>query len=178
MKCEDYSLVVVDVQEKLAAVMHDRDRLIDNLCRLIKGCQALEIPCTWMEQIPDKMGPTVEPVRELLTGEMPMAKRSFSCCGEPAFVARLQQLDRKHVLLAGIETHVCVFQTAADLTAAGYRVEVVSDSTSSRTPENRDVGLEKVRACGATLTSVETALFELMRTAAHPAFREILSIVK
>jgi len=178
MKTEDTVLVLIDVQGKLAEVMHAREKLYDNLCRLIRGCRALNIPIIWMEQIPEKMGATIEPIRELLPDLTPIAKTSFSCCGEPAFTAELDSLGRKSVLLAGIETHVCVYQTAADLTANGYSVEVVSDATSSRTPENRSTGLERIRLCGAAATSVEMVLFELMNSAEHPAFREILRIVK
>jgi nicotinamidase-related amidase len=103
---------------------------------------------------------------------------SFSCCGEPAFLARLEALGRGQALLAGIETHVCVYQTAADLVARGCAVEVVADGVSSRTLDNKLIGLERIRGCGARLTSVETCLFELLRTAEHAAFREILKIVK
>jgi nicotinamidase-related amidase len=158
--------------------MHEKDILFDNLRRLIAGTRALGIPILWMEQIPEKLGSTSAEFRELLAPEQPIRKSSFSCCGEPAFTERLEALGRRQVLLAGIETHVCVYQTAADLGNRGYEVEVVSDAVSSRTPANKLVGLERIRAAGARITSVEMALFELMRTADHAAFRDILRIVR
>ena len=91
---------------------------------------------------------------------------------------QVQTLKRKRALVAGIETHVCVYQTASDLYANGWHVEVLADAVSSRTPENRNLGLTRIQSSGGTLTSVETAVFELMQTAKHPAFRDILKIVK
>jgi nicotinamidase-related amidase len=93
-------------------------------------------------------------------------------------MALLKGLDREQVILVGIETHVCVYQTAADLVDMHYEVEVVTDAVSSRTLANKNIGLEKIRECGAALTGTETVLFELTRTATHPAFREILTLVK
>jgi len=178
MTTDDTVLVLIDVQGKLAEAMDGRERLYDALQRLVKGCRVLELPVIWMEQIPDKMGPTIDPLRELLAEQAPISKCAFSCFGEPAFLDRLKTTGRTNVLLAGIETHVCVYQTARDLVDSGCVVQVVADATSSRTAENRAIGLERIRSAGASITSVETILFELMRTAEHPAFRDILRIVK
>jgi len=171
-------LVLVDVQGKLAQIMHEKDALFANLQKLVRGAQALRLPILWLEQNPERMGATIPELRGLLAGATPIPKMSFSCCGEPAFLARLEALGRGQALLAGIETHVCVYQTAADLVARGCAVEVVADGVSSRTLDNKLIGLERIRGCGAHLTSVETCLFELLRTAEHAAFREILTIVK
>ena len=171
-------LALVDVQEKLFAVMHEKDALADRLQRLVRGALALKLPVLWMEQTPDKMGPTVAPLRELLAGRAPLSKTSFSCCGSPAFLQALRDTGRRQVLLAGLETHVCVYQTAAHLVQAGYGVAVAADAVSSRTAADRQLGLQKIRDAGAGVTSVETALFELLQTSEHPAFREILRIVK
>ncbi|MBM4142192.1 MAG: hydrolase [Lentisphaerae bacterium] len=178
LNADSCALVVVDVQGKLAEAMHGKERLFGNLQRLVRGARALNVPVVWMEQSPAKMGPTIAPLRELLAPDEPISKTSFSCCGEPAFARRLEALARGQILLAGIEAHVCVFQTARDLVARGYEVEVVSDAVSSRAPGNARLGLERCLACGARLTGVEMLLFELMRTADHPAFRDILRIVK
>ena len=171
-------LVVIDVQDKLARVMHDRERLLDNLPRLIRGAQVLGVPVIWVEQNPRGLGPTVPEVADLLTGLEPIHKLSFSCCREEAFLRALRATGRRQAVLAGIEAHVCVYQTAADLVALGYRVEVVSDAVSSRTPENRAVGLGKVREEGASITGVETVLFELLGAAEGTAFKEILKVVR
>jgi nicotinamidase-related amidase len=170
--------VLVDVQGRLAEAMHGKEALFENLRRAVAGARALGVPILWTEQSPEKIGPTIPQLAELLAGEKPIPKTSFSCCGEKAFMDRLLSSGRRQVILAGIEAHVCVYQTAADLTEAGYEVEVVSDAVSSRTEANRLLGLERIRACGARVTGVEMFLFELMRTAAHPAFREILKIVR
>lgn len=170
--------VLVDVQGKLAELMHDKERLFASLRQLVLGLQALRVPVLWLEQNPTRMGETIAPLREILEPETPIAKMSFSGWGCTAFRERLEQSGCRQVLLAGIETHVCVFQTAADLVASGYTVQVVADAVSSRTAANREIGLERIRACGAPLTSVESALFELLRTAEHPAFREVLRLVR
>lgn len=171
-------LVLIDVQGKLAELMVRRDDLYRHLDRLIRGAQALQIPILWTEQNPTRMGPTVEPLRTLLHAIAPIPKMSFSCAGEPVFAKALAALNRNQIILAGIETHVCVFQTAADLVRNGNSVVVPADAVSSRSEDNYRVGLERIRTAGATIASVESILFELMRTADHPAFRTILALVK
>ena len=170
-------LAIVDVQEKLARVMPDRPALEDALVRLIRGAAVLELPVLWAEQNPDGLGPTVPAVAEVLSGE-PLVKHSFSCWGAAAFREALAATGRRQVLLAGIEAHICIWQTTADLRAAGYEVEVAADATASRAAGNKEVALGRIRAAGGGVTSVETALFELLRTAEGPAFKEILRIVK
>ncbi|MEI7836671.1 MAG: isochorismatase family protein [Planctomycetota bacterium] len=170
-------LVIVDIQDKLARVMPERDALVESVSRLIRGAGVLGVPILFTEQNPAGLGPTVPELRPLLGG-VPIVKRAFSCCGEPAFVQALRASGRRQVLLAGMETHVCVYQTARDLRADGYEVEVVVDAVASRTAANRALGLEKIRAAGAGVTSVEAALFELLGVADGPSFKEILQIVK
>jgi len=175
---ENSCFMLIDVQGKLAQLMHDRDALFDSLARLVQGIRALQVPIVWTEQNAEKMGPTIDLLRDELADLEPLNKMSFSCWGDPSIRARLESLNRDQVILAGIETHVCVFQTTADLVETGYEVHVVTDAVSSRTAANREVGLERIRTCGARLTSVESVLFELMRTSEHPAFRDVLKIVK
>lgn len=170
--------LLVDVQGKLAHSMYDREALFANLQRLIRGVLVLELPILWMEQYPQGLGPTVPELAALLPGRQPIAKTSFSCCGSEAFLQALAATGRWQVLLAGIETHVCIYQTTVDLLALGYHVEVVADAVSSRTAQNREIGLQRVRAAGASLTSVEMALFELQRVAEGARFKELLRIVK
>ena len=173
----DAAFVLIDVQEKLARVMHNRDALIENLVKLVKGLRALGIPMVWCEQNPNGLGPTVAEVAASMAGE-PIVKISFSCCGEQSFSDALKALGRRQVLVAGIETHVCVYQTVADLLNDGLDVEVVADCVASRTAENKAIGLEKMKQLGAKVTSVEMALFELLKAAEGPAFKDILKIVK
>ena len=178
LSIENTAQIVVDVQGKLAQLMHQREALFENVRRMIRGAQVLGIPIVWAEQNPAGLGPTVPEVAELLGGIEPIAKLSFSCCGEERFVRALDETGRKQVLVAGIEAHVCVYQTAADLVARGYEVQVAADAVSSRTPENKAVGLAKVAEAGASVTSTETALFELLKEAKGDRFKQILKIVK
>lgn len=178
LKTEDTGLLLVDIQGKLAQLMHDRTLLFENLQKLVKGIRVLGVPVLWVEQNPAGLGSTIPEVADLLTGVQPIAKLSFSACGEPRFVSALTDAGCMQVLVAGIEAHICVYQTVADLVERGYGVQVVADAVSSRTPANKAVGLEKMRAAGASLTSVETALFELLREARGDVFRAISKIVK
>ena len=170
--------VLVDVQGKLASVMHAREALYRNLEILLRGMQALRVPVIWMEQIPAKMGPTIPELAVHLEGDTPLAKRCFSCCGSDAFLQALKASGARQVVLGGIETHVCIYQTARDLLELGYAVEVVADAVSSRYETNHRMALQKIAALGAGATTAESILFELMRTSEHPAFRDILTLVK
>lgn len=178
LRQDDTFFVLIDVQDKLSTVMYERESLIDNCRRAVQCMKALDVPIVWTEQIPEKMGETVPEISDLLGDESPIEKITFSCWGEKKFVNAVEALGRKRAIVVGMETHVCVYQTAADLFAAGYHVEVMADAVSSRTLENKLTGLEKMKAAQVGVTSVETAVFELMRTAEHPAFRDVLKIVK
>ena len=175
---DNTALVVIDVQGKLASLMDQSERLIHNLGVLIQGVKILELPVFWLEQYPKGLGATVPEIAELLAGGEPLPKMSFSACGQETFMERLRESGRKRVLLAGIESHVCVYQTARDLLAEGFEVEVVVDAISSRTAENKVIGLKKMQRLGAELTSVETALFELMRTAEAPRFKDVARLLR
>ncbi len=183
---DNTALVLIDVQEKLTSVIHNHEDMINNLVKIVKGMQLLEIPIIWLEQNPLKMGRTIPELSNLLQNHTPIAKMSFSCCESDEFMEILETSHRKHILIAGIETHVCVYQTAIDLIRSGYAAEVVTDATSSRNPINKKVALEKINACGmptsgtghGNTTTTEITLFELMRTAEHPNFRDMLKIVK
>jgi nicotinamidase-related amidase len=178
LRAEHTVLVIVDVQEKLWTVMHEKEALAQSTVRMIQGARILGVPILWTEQNPKGLGPTLPQVAELLSGSGPVAKLSFSCCGEEDFVRKLEQLHRKQILIGGIESHVCVYQTVADLVESGYEVQVLADAVSSRTPENRAIGLERCRVVGASITSIETALFELLRVAEGDTFKRMLKVVK
>ena len=178
LKIEDTVFVLIDVQGKLAEIVHESEAMLNALSRLVQGVVALRIPVIWTEQNPERMGPTHSLIAAPLAAQKPIAKMAFSCCGEPSFNAAIDVLGRRQAFLAGIEAHVCVWQTAAELLARGFEVEVAADAVSSRAARNRDIGLQRIRDCGGRITCVETALFELLRTAENPAFRTILRLVK
>jgi len=172
-------LVVVDVQGKLAQIMHEKEALFENLVRLVKGAQVLGVPVIWMEQNPTKLGPTVpELAAAMPAGLAPIPKMSFGCCGEPRFMEKLASIGRRQVLLCGIEAHICVYQTALDLLSAGYETHVLADCVSSRVPRNRDISLMRMQAEGAKLATAEMVLYELLETAENPKFKELLQVIK
>jgi len=178
LKIESASLLIIDIQGNLAHSMCEKELLFKNVQKLIKGVQVLGIPIIWTEQNPKGLGPTISEIADLLSNIRPISKMSFSCCRNDLFMQALKALNRKQVMISGIETHVCVYQTALDLVDLGYEVQVVTDAVSSRNAANREIGLQKMRDYGVSLTSVETALFELLKTAEGEQFRNILKIVK
>ena len=170
--------LLVDVQGKLAHSMYAKENLFKNLKKLVKGMRVLEIPILWAEQNPKGLGPTVPEVAELLTDLQAIPKHSFSCYKNDEFKQALEALNRPNILVAGIETHVCVYQTVRDLRKARYDVQLVADAVSSRIVENKHIGLEKCKRTGAEITSVETALFELLEVAEGDRFKKILDVIK
>ena len=178
LRREDAVLVAVDFQAKLLPSIHDNDGMLRRTIRLIQGARLLELPILVTEQYPRGVGPThPEVVVALGQNYKPIQKMTMSCLGEPAFTEALAATQRKQVLLAGIEAHVCVHQTAADLIAAGYEVHLMTDCVSSRA--ERDVKLARRRAAqmGAFLSGHETAVFEMLRIAGTPLFKEWIRIV-
>jgi nicotinamidase-related amidase len=177
----DAVLVVIDVQERLMPVIHDRFEVERNVERLIRGAHVLGVPVIVTEQYVKGLGPTVEPVRRALEetgGYRPIEKQCFSAQGCDAFAAQLAALERRQVLLAGVEAHVCVYQTARDLLAAGLSLWIAADAVSSRSARNRDVALQRITADGARLSSTEMALFELLSVSGTEEFRAIAKLVK
>ncbi len=171
-------LILIDFQGKLAQAMYDKENLFANNVKLIQGFQALNLPIMVTEQIPEKLGATIPQLAQEIEGIRPIAKETFSCWANESFHDQLESLTRRHVVLTGIECHICVYQTALDLMRSGYTVHLVADAVSSRTPENREVGISAIKSAGAQITSTEMVLFELLRTAADPKAREIFKIVK
>ena len=171
-------LVMVDFQGRLAEIVDHSELVVPNALRLIKGCQALEIPILATLQVPEKLGPVLEELKDPLMGVDIVSKSHFSALREPDFLLALDKTKKRQVILTWIEAHVCVLQTGIDLLDSGYQVHVLSDGVFSRTAENHRLALERLHERGATLSSVEIALFEMIRTSEHPAFRRISKLVK
>jgi len=167
-------LAVIDVQERLLAVMPDASRIVARCARLAQAATLLDVRRTLTEQYPHGLGPT-PPV---LAAHFPAApaKMSFSCCGCDAFMADLVP-EVAGVVLAGLETHVCVAQTALDLLARGLAVFIAVDAVASRHALDHDVALRRLEAAGAVLTTSEAVLFEWCRSADHPRFKEVRKLV-
>ncbi len=171
-------LLLIDFQEKLFPVMHDKEKLLKNVIKLIKGAKVLEIPIILTEQYPKGLGLTIAEIKELIPEIKPVEKVCFSCTDEASFNKALEPFKRKQVLIAGIEAHICVYQTATALARAGYEVQVVGDGVASREAENKLAALFKMGAAGISPTTTEMALFELLKVAQGDKFKQISSIVK
>jgi nicotinamidase-related amidase len=171
-------LVVIDVQGKLAELMHESSQMIKNICTMIKACNVLDVETIWCQQDPAAIGVTVPSISNLLARIKPHNKRTFSCMGHQTFAEEVQTHNKSDYILCGIEAHVCVYQTALDLLAKGKAVHILADAVSSRTQSNRQVAIDRLRAEGAKITSVEMALFEIMRSANHPCFKQVARLIK
>ena len=176
MSRHDTALLVVDVQEKLLPLIPGQARMVWNVRRLIDGAKLLGMSVLATEQYPKGLGHT-PPVLAQRLGTIP-EKLTFSCgeCGE--LFAGLGERGVHRMLVCGIETHVCVNQTVLDLLGHGVATHVVADAVASRTDANRELGLHRMERAGATITSVETALFELLGGSDAPAFKEVQALVK
>ena len=178
LRKDDAVLVIVDIQERLAAVMSERKKIVDNCLHLIGTAKLLRIPIVLNEQYPKGLGHTVSEIRSTLPGNDPIEKIAFSCCGQPAFLDRLSSLGRKKIVLCGMETHVCVLQSCLDLLREGYSVHVVSDAVCSRSKENFETAIEFMRDAGSVVTCTETVLFQLLERAGTEEFRIISKLIK
>lgn len=171
-------LVIIDVQGKLAQIMHDRDTLFKNLHILVSGVKLLNIPIIWMEQVPDKLGSTIPEIKDVLIDQKPIIKDVFSCMKNEEFNNQIKRINPNDIILAGIESHICVYQTAMDLLEKKYNVHIVADAISSRISENKELGIERMLLEGAMKTSVEMLLFEMQGEAKGDRFRQISKLVK
>jgi nicotinamidase-related amidase len=177
----DAFLIIVDVQEKLMPVIDGHESIERNIGRLLRGGKVLDLRAVVTEQYPKGLGRTVPGIRTVLEetfGYEPIEKMTFSGFGCPEFVGATRNLHRKQAIVAGIETHVCVYQTVRDLLANGFEVTVVADAVSSRTAANREIALRRMVSDGARPSSTEMALFELTGTSGTDEFREISRLVK
>ncbi len=178
LEAKDCCLVIVDIQGKLAELMVDKDTLFKNTKVLIQTAKALEIPILWCQQVPKALGETVDSLRLLLRDDEPIDKHTFSCCDDEKFDNKLNSIKPKQVILCGIESHICVYQTAIDLLAKNIEVNVIADAISSRTKANKKVALKRMTAEGAKLSSTEMCVFELLKNAKHPKFKELAKLIK
>lgn len=170
--------LVIDIQERLVPAMFEKETLLKNCQVLINGLNELGVQFVVTQQYTKGLGDTAEQIREVVPCFNYIEKRDFSCCDEPVFAEKLKDLDAKNIIICGIESHVCVLQTAVDLKAAGYNPVVVLDCVSSRVPASIELAKERFRFEGIMMTSYESILFELTRSAAAPEFKAISKLVK
>jgi nicotinamidase-related amidase len=180
LAAEQCALIVVDVQKKLLPPIYEKERLVRNVQLLIRLAGILKIPSIVTTQYAKGLGETVPDIADMLPTTPAIDKLMFSCFGSDAFCSTLKRLpgQRTTVLLCGMETHICVMQTALGALREGYLVHVASDAVSSRTELNWRIGLDRMRAAGAILSSAEMMLYELLRSSGAPAFKELLPFLK
>ena len=174
-ECKDAALVIIDVQERLAPVVEEKDKLAENIVRLVKFALLASIPIVVTEQ--EKLGPTLPEIKTLLEDCRPVTKITFDCFKAPEFADRISESGRSTLLLAGIEAHICVLQTALH-GLESYHVHVIADAISSRSHHNKEIALRRMEQAGVTISTTETAIYELMERAGTDLFREVLPLIK
>ena len=172
------ALLLIDVQERILDVMLKKDNLIENCIKLIKGFKVLNLPVFYTEQYPKGLGPTSQLLLKELEGLTAIQKTSFSCFGAENLFQRLKDNNIKQVVIAGIESHVCVQQTVLDLLANNFQVDVCADAVSSRKEKDLNIALERMRNNSVEITSVESVLFELLQESRTEEFKQISAIIK
>lgn len=178
IRASDSILVVIDMQEKLVPAMQAPARTIRNTRTLLRAAEEVSVPILMTEQYPKGLGRTVPEIASAATNAQVIPKMHFSCMEEPAFAEALKKLDRHQAVLAGMEAHICVVQTAASLLEQGYEVFVVSDATASRTLESEQACLARLSAGHAGIVTTEMVVFEWLGAAGTPAFKAMLPFIK
>ncbi|MBW8332743.1 MAG: hydrolase [Prolixibacteraceae bacterium] len=170
--------LVIDIQERLVPVMEESEQFVENCSKLIQGLQILGLPLLVTQQYTKGLGETVEEIKSVIKDFQFIEKKDFSCFDEPTVAEKLALSGIQNVIICGIESHVCVLQTAIDLKEAGYTPVVVMDCVSSRSFDTIDLAMERFRHEGILMTSMESILFELTRSAGATEFKEISKLVK
>ncbi len=177
---ENTALLIIDIQERLVAAIKDKvgEAVVNNCQHLIEISKMLNMPITLTEQYPKGLGQTVNEIKNSLPEYKPIEKLAFNCCYEPNFINEIKKLNKKTIILTGIETHICVLQTCMGLLKEGYNVHVVRDAVCSRTKENWQAGVEFMRDAGAVVTCTEIVLFQLLKVAGTEEFKAISKRIK
>jgi nicotinamidase-related amidase len=179
LRPEDCALAVIDIQEKLAPAIHEKERLIRNSQLLIRLADILSLPIIVSTQYVKGLGPTIAEISSLLPAVEPVDKLEFGCFGNDAYCTAVGKLpNRNTLLLCGMEAHICVMQTALGALNQGLNVHVAADAVSSRTELNWKLGLNRMQAAGAVLSSTEMMIYELLGKSGTPAFKEMLKHLK
>ena len=181
LRREDTLLVVIDMQEPFLRGIHDRERLVQNVRLLIEAAAVLQVPVIPTVQYAERMGGVVPEITQAFrdfTACRPVDKMCFSCTGAAGFLDGITASGRRQLLLCGVETHICVSQTALDLASQGYQVHVAADAVSARSLEKHKLGMERMRDSAVLPCAAEAAVYELLREAGTPEFKAILTLVK
>jgi len=172
---DDAVIIIIDMQERLFPAVADKNKLLENMMRLVRFSNVLELPVMITEQ--EKLGSTLREIKEELRDAHPISKVDFNCFGSEFFTKRLESLRRKTLILAGIEAHICVAQTALHAVSE-HTVHVLSDATAARSPHNHRVALDRMMQGGVIVSSTEMFIYEILGRAGTDLFREVLKLVK
>lgn len=175
---EKTAAVIIDIQERIFPAIDGHEKLAGKVMMLIEGLKVLGVHIIVTEQYVKGLGPTIPAIAEKIEGINRIEKASFSCCDEPGFMMELASSGKEFVIIAGIESHVCVLQTAIDLQQSGYHPVVVEDCVSSRNPNDKRMAIERMRKEGVILTTSEAILFELLRYSGGETFKAVSRLVK
>ncbi|MCH2055546.1 MAG: isochorismatase family protein [Thalassotalea sp.] len=181
LQLENTGLIIIDIQGKLARLVHDSEHFIKRSEKLVMGAKVLELPIVLVEQNSEKLGSTITELSRHLSTVNPINKFTFDACLTPSFVSALQNEAYQHIdnwLVCGIEAHICVFQTTMGIKQLGYHVEVVSDCISSRNGEHVKLALSRLASNGIEITNLEMCLYELLKDCRHESFKEVLTLIR
>jgi nicotinamidase-related amidase len=170
--------VVIDFQEKLLPHIYKKDEILKRSLIMVKGLRALNVPIVVTQQYTKGLGNTIEPINNAIGNFSYIEKKTFSCYREPSFIKVMNRSGKRNVVIMGIESHICILQTALDLLYNNFNPVVVIDAISSRNKEDMDIALWRMRDVGCIMTTTESILFELCRQAGTPEFKEISKLVK
>jgi nicotinamidase-related amidase len=178
IKKEETLGLVIDIQDKLFPHIQENERIKNNSIKLIEGLKILNIPIIVTQQYTSGLGETIADIKARLDSFEPIEKLSFSCYKEPKFTAKLKESGKKNVIICGIETHICILQTALDMLSNGYTPVIIADCTSSRKVHDKLHALERMRQSGVVVSTYESVLFELLTVAGTDEFKAISKLVK
>jgi isochorismate hydrolase len=175
---ENTALLIIDIQERLIPVIYESERVVENTIKLVNGFKILKTPIYFTEQYSKGLGPTESKIKTALEGMQPIEKMSFSCSGVENFFEELKAKNILNVVLTGVESHVCVIQTALDLIANNFKVYLAADAVSSRRKFDYEIALRRMENCGAQITITESILFEMLNMCGTEEFKAVSKLVK
>lgn len=175
---DNTALLIIDVQEKLYTLMHDKEKIVVNITKLIDFAKIMGLPIILTEQYPKGLGQTIKQIKDKIPEIAPIEKTAFNCFGAEGFKELIQKNKITTLIITGIETHICVSQTVLDAIDKDITACVVSDATTSRTKENWHIGLERMRDNGAIISSTEMVIYELLKDAKNPEFKKAQPLLK
>ncbi len=178
VRAEEAVLVVIDIQEKLFPLIHEKERVLENVLKLIRAAKAMKIPIILTEQYPIGLGRTIPEIINELEGVKPIEKKSFSCFGSDEFRDAVIESTARYLIIVGIETHICINQTALDALEMGYAPVVVEDATGTRKAGDHETAIRKLSDNDVLVESAEMVIYEALESAENRVFKEILKIIK